>query len=190
MGIFTSSEEPPRSTVRFVVEPHKITIRPNNFFSRQFSATEGKQVWMSFLLGLYVSPALLLLNFPLADSLSTPSFLLLLLAEYVFGRRFYHIRVSHPLTRWRPLPPPSTSSTHTHTSALDLARTLTARSPKVAQLPDGTWVYLVGVQEGEWLRKWEEAIVEAVRARKNDCSVLKEENGLGSANTALRGYEE
>lgn len=60
----------------------------------------------------------------------------------------------------------------------------------------GAWAYLVGKQEGEWLREWEEAIREGVRrgvrggvkleVELGEQRRTEEETTLG----ALRGYHE
>lgn len=73
--------------------------------------------------------------------------------------------MARPLTRWRLLPPPDSSTSHTVRSATELARTLAACPPFVQQLPSGEWVYLVGQTEDEWLKDWEVAIGNAVKEK-------------------------
>lgn len=84
--------------------------------------------------------------------------------------------------------------------AIEIARPLSLRpTPKVAQLPafdgskEGTWVHLVGTQEGEWLKTWEEKIVDGVRRRrKGQLGASKKEEVMESVAgdvDALRGYE-
>ena len=75
-----------------------------------------------------------------------------------------------------------------------LAQSLSSRrTPKVAQLPDTqkTWVYLTGTQEGEWLRAWEEKIVDGVKRRRKGVELAdKEENAAVNPKSIVRGYKE
>lgn len=62
------------------------------------------------------------------------------------------------------MPVTSTSSSLSRAQAIEIARPLTSRSPQVVQLPsNGTYVYLIGTLETEWLRSWENGIIDAVR---------------------------
>jgi hypothetical protein len=70
------------------------------------------------------------------------------------------------MLRWRPLPPPPSSASHTPESALALARQLAATLPQVERLPNGEWFYLVGMETTEWLGQWEVAITNAVKERR------------------------
>lgn len=89
--------------------------------------------------------------------------------------------------RWKLLPAPVDGTTHTEQSALRLASTLDARPPKVSVLPDGRWVFLVGMEEGEWFRKWERAIEDAVKSKKRGQFLLQEPTEEAGV-PALRGY--
>lgn len=112
----------------------------------------------------------------------------LLLLELLSGSRFSNLRLAYPLIRWRPLPLPP-SSPLTPQSAVTLARTLAPRPPKVAQTPEGDWAYLVGTQEGEWMREWEGMVVDEVRKGRRG-GVLRIEGSEESRRrgVGLRGY--
>ncbi|KAL8291845.1 hypothetical protein RQP46_002103 [Phenoliferia psychrophenolica] len=147
-------------------DPKTITIRPNNSLAWTFSESRLHRFLLSAVLA-----------YPLICA-----------AELVLGARFDHFRATSPLVRWKVLPVPQDGSFMTEEAALQLASTLDARRPpKVAVLPDGTWVYLVGLEEGEWLRKWEGAIEEAVRTKKRGRYLLREVKEEVAV-PALRGY--
>lgn len=78
--------------------------------------------------------------------------------------------------------------------ALSLASTLSRRSkPKIAQTGQGEYVYLVGTQEGEWLRSWEGGIVDACRRGKRAVVLNEEDKAMRpvlSARDSLRGYHD
>lgn len=122
----------------------------------------------------------------------------------------YKFFISYPLTRWKILPIPETARSSKSSSSLNKGHTLSKAeaieiaqplshrgTPKVAQLPPadklehGTWIYIVGTQEGEWLRSWEEKIVEGVKRRRKgelggkEKTVDRESDSLNT----LRGYE-
>lgn len=141
---------------------------------------------------------------------------ILLIYEFFAGRRWNNLRCAFPLTRWRRLPPlasssatsssagPSSNATDlTQQEMLAFAATLSARRPpKVAQLPgpsvaesNGPMVYMIGTQEGEWMRKWEASVVDAVRNGVRGRALTEED--LQSAERvrrenieAMRGYSE
>lgn len=147
--------------IAFKTAPLYITIRPDNFLSRVFSLHWAIKalLWLVLVYPIF------------------------LLVDVFAGRKFYNLRAAYPLTRWRRLPTPAASSTSTSTAAtvttyaeaLHLATQFSSRQPpKIAQLPlpslsDAAaqsrqpWLYLVGQQEGEWLRSWEDLIVDGVR---------------------------
>lgn len=144
------------------------------------------------------------------------SYPILLIFEFFLGRRFEQLRVAFPLVRWRRLPTPR----HTppaflaQADALSLARQLAPRPPKVKFLPAGEvlgpaeasggqvegqgqegageWVYLVGTEEGGWLRGWEVGVQEGVRrgVRGRALGVEEREAVVGQADARgrLRGY--
>lgn len=109
------------------------------------------------------------------------------------GERFDNLRVSFPLTRWRRLPIPDTSSSIPLSSAaaLEIARPLAPRAPKVAQLPtDDTFVYLIGMQDGEWLKAWEDAIAEGVRKGRRGVTLAEGDRTVNAGvREQLRGYD-
>lgn len=168
------------------------TCRPDNFWSRLFSL---HIVWKLLLWLFLVYPVLLAY-------------------EFFFGRRWNNLRCAFPLTRWRRLPPlafnassaPSSSSSTvepTQQEMLALAASLSPRRPpKVAQLPGpssvephGPWVYLIGTQEGEWMRKWENAVSEGVRRGVRGRELTLEdaeraERDREDGMRGLRGYSE
>lgn len=53
-------------------------------------------------------------------------------------------------------------------------------------------MYMVGVQEGEWLKQWEKAICVAVGERVKGGVQLRLEDGAreGTAKSVLRGYND
>ncbi|KAL8292630.1 hypothetical protein RQP46_001242 [Phenoliferia psychrophenolica] len=158
--------------IEFRTTPTTLIIRPENNISKIFSLP----IWAKFFLWI-------VLVYPI-----------LLLIELFNGDRYDNLRVAFPLTRWRRLPLPSTSSSRplTNAEALELARPLAARSPKIAQLPDehGTMVYLIGVQDGEFLKMWEDGIVDAVRMGRRGVALKELERGAGAGSEFhhLRGY--
>ncbi|KAM0752185.1 hypothetical protein T439DRAFT_379285 [Meredithblackwellia eburnea MCA 4105] len=170
--------------VQFKTTPQTIVIRPENNLSRIFSLP----IWAKILLWI-------VLVYPI-----------LLLIELFNGDRYDNLRVAFPLTRWRRLPVPvpsssssspgpssSSSTTLSTTQALELARPLTTgrASPKVAQLPtDGTMVYLIGTQDGEFLKAWEDAIVDGVRRGRRGVALtqIEREGVYVGIRESLRGY--
>lgn len=117
---------------------------------------------------------------------------ILLLVELFNGDRYDNLRAAFPLTRWRRLPLPTTSSSRTisNAEALELARPLAARQPKIATLPDGTIVYLIGTQDGELVRSWEDAIVEGVRMGRRGVALKELDREVNAGvREALRGYQ-
>ncbi|ORY88123.1 hypothetical protein BCR35DRAFT_330332 [Leucosporidium creatinivorum] len=180
--------------IAFRTTPLSITVRPNSFLSRLFSL---HVLWKLVLWIFLIYPVLLIY-------------------EFFAGRRWNNLRCAFPLTRWRRLPPlasssaasssagPSSSTTNpTQQEMLALAASLSARRPpKVAQLPgpsaaepNNSFVYMIGTQEGEWMRKWESAVVDAVRNGVRGRALSEED--LQSAERvrrenleAMRGYSE
>lgn len=137
--------------------------------------------------------------------------------EFFLGRRFEQLRVAFPLVRWRRLPTPrdTPAAFLAHADALSLARQLAPRPPKVKFLASGEvdaagaegyvpgeaeggtasageWVYLVGTEEGAWLRGWEVGIQEGVRRRVRGRALGAGEReavaGESDARGMLRGY--
>ncbi|ORY90625.1 hypothetical protein BCR35DRAFT_349578 [Leucosporidium creatinivorum] len=163
--------------VEFNSAPTTIRIRPPGFFTaiRQLSI-----------------PA----KIPLYLTLVYPTVLL----AAACAPHFNTIRCATPLCRWLPLPAPSSTTLHTPSSALALAASLAPTRPaKVSRIPaahqgegEEMWVYMVGVQEGEWLKKWEKAICVAVGERVKGGVALKLQDGAreGTAKSVLRGYND
>ncbi|KAM0755086.1 hypothetical protein T439DRAFT_322141 [Meredithblackwellia eburnea MCA 4105] len=125
-----------------------IMIRPDSFFGRVFSM----RWWWKALLWLV---------------LVYPIFLII---DYFAGAKFKSIRVAFPLVRWRtlPRPYPGAPAPQTYQEAMDRAAPLGGgyRFPKVAQLPtDGTWVYLVGLEESDWINSVQERLRQIVVSR-------------------------
>lgn len=87
--------------------------------------------------------------------------------EIFLGDRFSNLRIAFPLSRWRPLPlPPSSSSQPlSYEQVIELARPITSgREPKVERLPsEGIWVYLIGTDENEFWNHWEGSVMDGVR---------------------------
>lgn len=126
---------------------HSIVIRPDTTFGKIFSA---RWYWKALLWFILVYPILLII-------------------EKCLGARFNALRVAFPLCRWRPLP----FFGNPHSNA-DEAAALAAplgggyRSPKVARLPtDGTWVYMVGLEDDDWVASHAEGIRNIVRSRQH-----------------------
>lgn len=143
----------------------------------------------------------------------TPRYPIFLIFEFFLGRRFEQLRVAFPLVRWRRLPTPrhTPAAFLAHSEALSLARQLAPRPPKVKFLASsepnmdavegeaqeqeggaGEWVYLVGTEEGQWLKGWEVGIQEGVRRRVRGRALGREEReavaGEADARGMLRGY--
>ncbi|KAM0751603.1 hypothetical protein T439DRAFT_355511 [Meredithblackwellia eburnea MCA 4105] len=153
-------------TINVHTDPETIIIRPNNSLSKTFSTSLFNKAILTTVL-----------YYPM-----------LCATELVVGARFDHFRAASPLVRWKVLPGRADGEEHTEDSALALAASLDNRqAPKVAVLPTGEWVYLVGMEEGEWLRKWEGPIQEAVKAKKRGRVLLKAPSDVAAA-PALRGY--
>ena len=95
---------------------------------------------------------------------------ILLIVEKLVGARYTSIRVAFPLCRWRALPPSYAGAPQPAT--VDEAAAIAAplgggyRFPKVAQLPtDGTWMYLVGLEEQDWIQSVEAKLRNVVTGR-------------------------
>ncbi|KAK4699814.1 hypothetical protein P7C70_g6441, partial [Phenoliferia sp. Uapishka_3] len=125
-----------------------IRIRPDSVTGKIFSA---RWYWKALLWLVLVYPILLII-------------------EYFVGAKFTSIRVAFPLCRWRALPlfpgaPPPCNEAEAAAIAAPLGGNY--RWPKVAQLPtDGTWVYMVGLQEEEWIQSVEGKLRNAVTMRQ------------------------
>lgn len=104
------------------------------------------------------------------------------------------LRIAVPLARWLAAP---TSVTDQPEAEKFSKQVNPAREPKVERLQqDGAgapqWIVMVGLQEGEWLKKWEKPLAVAVMERTKGGALLKEEDAArqGGARAVLRGYIE
>jgi hypothetical protein len=184
--------------VEFNSAPTTIRVRPPGFFTaiRQLSIPAKMPLFLTLV---YINNSLPLLRLrssladldPLRNSYPT------VLLAAACAPHFNTIRCATPLCRWLPLPAPSSMTLHTPSSAQALASALAPTRPaKVSRIPaeqgEKSWVYMVGLQEGEWLKMWEKAICVAVGERVKGGVELRLEDGAreGTAKSVLRGYND
>lgn len=198
--------------VAFESTPSTITIRPDNFVSRAFSSSVFVKVLLWLVL---VYPALLLFELVAGHKWHD----LRCSFPLTRWRRLPSVQADEPArTQGSSSASSSSSSTTvlTEAQAEDIAAQLATRRPvRIARLPtsssgrpnlfdnprpptsdretDRPWLYLCGLQEGEFLRLWEPSIVDAVRTRARQV-VLTDDNRRDKATEArdglskLRGY--